>query len=258
MKIILGPSSRELGEKIAELTGFATVPVAFRVFPDGESYVRLETSVKDEHVAIVQTTCKPQDSNLMQLAFLANAAKRNGAKKVTAVVPYFAYARQDKIFLEGENVSIETIAAMLKAAGIRPTNHRKHSRRKRAKQVSVPSQNPQRNPTISRILRQERLHESVRVGTRQRRTVHRRTSQNSFRRRKRKPRKTTRPIHRTNNPNSQTLKRQRQNRHHLRRHHQHRRNNRRRSKNPPRTRRNKQSSPHAFTACSSATQKNAS
>jgi ribose-phosphate pyrophosphokinase len=118
MKIILGPSSRELGEKIAELTGFEKVPVAYRVFPDGESYVRLEGSVKDEHAAIVQTTCMPQDSNLMQLAFMANASKRHGAKKVTAIVPYLAYARQDRIFLEGENVSIETIAAMLKAAGI--------------------------------------------------------------------------------------------------------------------------------------------
>jgi ribose-phosphate pyrophosphokinase len=118
MKIILGPSSRELGEKIVELTGFEKVSVAFRIFPDGESYIRLEASVKNDDVAIVQTTCMPQDSNLMQLAFLANAAKRNGAKKVLAVVPYLAYARQDKIFLEGENVSIETVAAMLKAAGI--------------------------------------------------------------------------------------------------------------------------------------------
>jgi ribose-phosphate pyrophosphokinase len=118
MKIIIGPSSRELGEKVAELSGFGKVPVVSRVFPDGESSVRLEGSVMDEHVTIVQTTSKPQDSNLMQLAFMANAAKRNGAKKVTAIVPYLAYARQDKIFLEGENVSIETIAAMLKAAGI--------------------------------------------------------------------------------------------------------------------------------------------
>lgn len=118
MKIVLGPSSRLLGERIAELTGFGKVPVVLRIFPDGESYVRLEGSVKDELVAIVQTTCSPQDSNLMQLAFLANAAKRNGARKVTAVVPYLAYARQDKLFLEGENVSIETIADMLKAAGI--------------------------------------------------------------------------------------------------------------------------------------------
>ena len=118
MKIVLGPSSQELGEKIAQLTGITKISVASRVFPDGESYVRLEGNVQDEHVVIVQTTCAPQDSRLMQLAFMAAAAKRNSAKKVTAVVPYLAYARQDKIFLQGENISIETIAAMLKAAGI--------------------------------------------------------------------------------------------------------------------------------------------
>ena len=117
MKIILGPASVELGEKISQLTGIEKVPVASRTFPDGENYIRLEGSVQDEHVAIVQTTSKPQDSSLMQLAFMASAAKGNGAKKVTAIVPYLAYARQDKTFLQGENVSIATIAAMLKAAG---------------------------------------------------------------------------------------------------------------------------------------------
>ncbi len=118
MKIILGPSSRELGERIAESSGFEKVLVASRVFPDGESYVRLDGSVKGEIAAIVQTTCKPQDTSLMQLAFMANAAKRNGARRIIAVVPYLAYARQDKMFLEGENVSVETVAVMLKSAGV--------------------------------------------------------------------------------------------------------------------------------------------
>jgi len=118
MKIILGPASTELGEKIAELTNLEKVPVAHRTFPDGESYVRLEGNVQNEHVVMVQTTSTAQDTRLMQLAFMANAAKRNGAKKVTAVVPYLAYARQDKIFLQGENISIETVAAMLHAAGV--------------------------------------------------------------------------------------------------------------------------------------------
>ena len=118
MKIILGPSSKELGEKIAELAGYEKVPVLSKIFPDGESYVRIEGSVKNEEIAIVQTTCKPQDTNLVQLAFIANAAKRNGAKRVTAIIPYLAYARQDKMFLEGENVSVETVATMLNAAGV--------------------------------------------------------------------------------------------------------------------------------------------
>ncbi|MGB9841532.1 MAG: ribose-phosphate diphosphokinase [Candidatus Bathyarchaeales archaeon] len=118
MKIVLGPASTALAEKVAELIGCEKVPVAYKAFPDGENYIRLEGDVQDEHVAIVQTTCAPQDSRLMQLAFMAAAAKRNKARKVTAIVPYLAYARQDKIFLAGENISIETVARMLKAAGV--------------------------------------------------------------------------------------------------------------------------------------------
>jgi len=118
MKIILGPASRELGERIAQLLNAETVPVVFKNFPDGESYVRLEGSVQDEEAVIVQTTSPPQDTRLIQLALLTDAAKKNSAKKVTAVVPYLAYARQDKIFLRGEAISIETVARMLKAAGV--------------------------------------------------------------------------------------------------------------------------------------------
>jgi ribose-phosphate pyrophosphokinase len=118
MKIILGPASTLLGEKIAELTSYERIYVTHKVFPDGETYIRLVGNVQNEHVAIVQTTSTAQDTRLMQLAFMANAAKRNGARKVTAAVPYLAYARQDKMFLQGENISVETVAAMLKAAGV--------------------------------------------------------------------------------------------------------------------------------------------
>jgi ribose-phosphate pyrophosphokinase len=118
MKIVIGPASKELGEKTAELTKSEAVQVSLKTFPDGEVYIRLESSVQCEHVAIVQTTSPPQNDRLMQLAFLADAAKRNGAHNVTAVVPYLAYARQDKVFLPGEGISIETLARMLKGAGI--------------------------------------------------------------------------------------------------------------------------------------------
>jgi len=118
VKIVLGPASVELAKKISELNSIPIVPVASKSFPDGESYIRLEGNVQNEHVAIVQTTCAPQDSRLMQLAFMAAAAKTNGARRVTAVVPYLAYARQDKLFLQGENISIKTIAHMLGEAGI--------------------------------------------------------------------------------------------------------------------------------------------
>ena len=118
MKVVVGPASKGLAEKTAELAGLEAVGVACKLFPDGESYVRLEGSVRGEDVVVVQTTSAPQDSRLLQLAFLAGAAKRNGALKVTVVVPYLGYARQDKMFLEGEGVSVETVARMLKAAGV--------------------------------------------------------------------------------------------------------------------------------------------
>lgn len=118
MKIILGPASRQLGEKIAELLNIDTVPVAFKNFPDGESYIRLEGDLQNEEAVIVQTTSPPQDARLVQLALIADAAKLNGAKKVTAITPYLAYARQDKAFLHGEAISIQAIARMLKAAGV--------------------------------------------------------------------------------------------------------------------------------------------
>ncbi len=119
MKIISGPASKQLAEAISAQTGYQNVPVTSKIFPDGESYVRLDGDVKGEDVAIIQTTCPPaQDGRLFQLAFLADAAKRAGANKVTAVVPYLAYARQDKMFLSGEGISVETIARMLGAAGV--------------------------------------------------------------------------------------------------------------------------------------------
>jgi ribose-phosphate pyrophosphokinase len=118
MRIVPGPSSEQLGEKIADLLNVEKVPVAFRNFPDGESYVRLLGKIRREEAVIVQTTSPPQDTRIIQLALIADAAKRNGARKVKAVVPYLAYARQDKIFLPGEALSIEAIANMLKIAGV--------------------------------------------------------------------------------------------------------------------------------------------
>jgi ribose-phosphate pyrophosphokinase len=119
LKVISGPASKELAEAVSAQTGFPNIPVVSKIFPDGESYIRLVGSVQGEDVAILQTTCPPmQDSRLFQLAFLADSARRAGAKKITAVVPYLAYARQDKTFLAGEGISVETIARMLRAAGI--------------------------------------------------------------------------------------------------------------------------------------------
>jgi ribose-phosphate pyrophosphokinase len=119
MKIIPGPASKELGETIAELTRAEVVPVHFKTFPDGESYIRFEEeSLQNEDAVIVQTTSPPQDERLVQLLLMADNAQDMKAKSITAVVPYFAYSRQDKRFLPGEAFSVKTVVKMLEDCGV--------------------------------------------------------------------------------------------------------------------------------------------
>lgn len=119
MKVIPGPASKELGEKIAQTLKVKIVPVTFKTFPDGESYIRFETeTLENEDVVIVQTTSPPQDQRLIQLFLMADNAKDMGAKSITIVAPYFAYARQDKRFMTGEAFSIKTIVKLMESCGV--------------------------------------------------------------------------------------------------------------------------------------------
>jgi ribose-phosphate pyrophosphokinase len=119
MKIIPGPASKKLGESIAEILNVEAVPVFFKTFPDGESYIRFSTdSLQDEDVVIVQTTSPPQDQTLIQLLLIADNALELKARSITTVVPYFAYSRQDKRFLSGEAFSARTIVKLLENCGV--------------------------------------------------------------------------------------------------------------------------------------------
>jgi len=116
--VVPGPASRELGRKIADLLKIRVVPVEFKRFPDGESYIRFDGNVKNEDIVIVQTTSPPQNENLIQLFLMANNAKDLKARSITTVVPYFAYTRQDKRFRPGEAFSVKTIVTLLEACGV--------------------------------------------------------------------------------------------------------------------------------------------
>jgi len=116
--VIPGPASVELGKKVAEVLKVKVVPVEFKRFPDGESYIRFEDNVENKDVIIVQTTSPPQNENLVQLFLTADNAKDMGAKSITAVVPYFAYARQDSRFRPGEALSVKTIVTLMKTCGV--------------------------------------------------------------------------------------------------------------------------------------------
>jgi ribose-phosphate pyrophosphokinase len=115
--VIPGPASQDLGRKVADMLKSKIVSVIFKTFPDGESYLRIDGNVKGKEVVIVQTTGPPQDAHIMQLFLMVDAAKNLGAKSVTAVVPYLAYARQDKRFLPGEAISIGTFIKLVEASG---------------------------------------------------------------------------------------------------------------------------------------------
>jgi len=115
--IVPGPASQSLGKKIAEALNARVVPVNLKAFPDGEYCLRFDGDLTGEEVVIVQTTGPPQDTNILQLLLMLDTAKELGAKKVTAVVPYLAFARQDKRFLAGEAVSAETLVKLIEACG---------------------------------------------------------------------------------------------------------------------------------------------
>lgn len=113
MKIFSGTSNKPLAEKIAKNLGIQLSNLEVFVFPDGEERIRILDKVLGEDVVVVQSTSNPTDKNYMQLFFILDALKRNGAKSITAVIPYFGYQRQDHIFREGEDVSVKVIAKIL-------------------------------------------------------------------------------------------------------------------------------------------------
>lgn len=117
MKIFSGSANRPLAEKIAHEIGLNLSSIELHVFPDGEQRVMLEEDVVGEHVIIVQPTGIPTDTNYMQLFFMIDAARRNGAKNITIVIPYLGYQRQDHVFRTGEARSLEVVIRFMERAG---------------------------------------------------------------------------------------------------------------------------------------------
>jgi len=115
MKVVAGSASLGLGRELGRVLKASVVDVAFEKhpggFPDGEKYVRLLDPVRGEHVVLVQST-HPADK-LVELFLLQDAIAEEGAKKVSLVIPYFGYGRQDKRFESGEPVSARAIARRL-------------------------------------------------------------------------------------------------------------------------------------------------
>ncbi|EHP68512.1 MAG: ribose-phosphate diphosphokinase [Metallosphaera yellowstonensis] len=117
MIIVGGTSTNGVDGRLSKLTGYPLVKVESKLFPDGESYIRIPASLDGEEVVLVQTTQPPQNKNLLELLLTLEAIRDMGATKITAVVPYLAYLRQDRRFTDGEALSAKTILNLIHAAG---------------------------------------------------------------------------------------------------------------------------------------------
>ena len=117
MLILGGSASQPLAEKVAKELGKEAGLLEIKRFPDGEKYLRIHDNVKDQDVVAIQSLYRTPDENIFELLLLTDTLRDLGARSITTVVPYLAYARQDSRFYPGEAVSSASVARLLEAVG---------------------------------------------------------------------------------------------------------------------------------------------
>ncbi len=117
IKLFAGRSNPKLAQEIADHLGTSIGPMVVKNFADGEIYVQVKESVRGDDVFIIQPLCGAVNENLMELLIIIDAFKRASAKTITAVIPYYAYARQDRKTSGREAISAKLIADLLTTAG---------------------------------------------------------------------------------------------------------------------------------------------
>ncbi|KUK14474.1 MAG: ribose-phosphate pyrophosphokinase [Synergistetes bacterium] len=117
LRILSGTANPELAEAIASALGTKLSSVKISRFSDGELYVRIEENVRGADVFVIQPTCYPGDKNLMELLIMLDALKRASAARITAVIPYYGYARQDRKTQGREPITAKLVANLITTAG---------------------------------------------------------------------------------------------------------------------------------------------
>lgn len=118
IKIIAGNASRPLAEAIAAYLELPLASCMVRRFADMEIFVELQENVRGEDVFIVQSTSFPANDHLMELLIMIDAARRSSARRITAVIPYFGYARQDRKVGSRSPISAKLVANLITHAGV--------------------------------------------------------------------------------------------------------------------------------------------
>ena len=117
LKIFTGNSNRPLAEEICRHIGVPLGEATVTSFPDGESFVKINENIRGADVFIIQSTCPPSNHHLMELLIMIDAARRASAQRITAVMPFYGYARQDRKDQPRVPITAKLVANLLVAAG---------------------------------------------------------------------------------------------------------------------------------------------
>lgn len=117
-KVFSGTANPEFAKQVAKYLSFPISNASIKTFSDGEISVQVSESVRGKDIFVVQPTCAPANENLMELLILVDALKRSSANSITAVIPYFGYARQDRKAAPRVPITAKLIANMLQTAGV--------------------------------------------------------------------------------------------------------------------------------------------
>ncbi|MGP1485300.1 MAG: ribose-phosphate pyrophosphokinase [Campylobacter sp.] len=117
-KVFSGTANIDFSKKISQYLSLPLSEATIKRFSDGEISVQIGESVRGKDVFVVQPTCAPTNDNLMELLIVSDALKRSSANSITAVVPYFGYARQDRKAAPRVPITAKLVADMMQAAGI--------------------------------------------------------------------------------------------------------------------------------------------
>src|SRR6201986_4670064 len=117
MKIVACNSNRPLADAVAEILGVPLTKASIRRFADMEVFVEIQENVRGEDVFVIQSTSFPANDNLMELLITLDALRRASARRITAVIPYFGYARQDRKSGSRSPISAKLVANLITEAG---------------------------------------------------------------------------------------------------------------------------------------------
>ena len=117
LKVFGGTSNPDLTKDICDYIELEQGKAKVEEFPDGEKFIKLEEDVRGKDCYVVQSTCGPVDQNLMELLIFLDCLKRASARRITAIIPYFGYARQDRKDEGRVPITAKLVANMITVAG---------------------------------------------------------------------------------------------------------------------------------------------